>query len=184
MILFKQNGRCEMMTSTCNWAAFTVNVLLVYNGHDWTCWFRNLHLTGTRWPCSNRTVFAKWLPLHAIGPHWLWMCYSSITDTVELVDFAGLYFNGSNGGTSFIPHRLGDDILSTSLHSRCLLNSLRWDFFGLPVRDLIVSAEWCCNSTDHGVLTLSRFILLDAGLLCFICMSVYATVKFHNLRDQ
>jgi len=56
-----------------------------------------------------------------------------------------------------------------------------WEMtFSLPASTLAACLILC----DHGLLTLSRFILLDAGLLCFICMSVYATVKFHNLRDQ
>lgn len=38
--------------------------------------------------------------------------------------------------------------------------------------------------SDHGMLTLNRYILLDPILLFFISSSVYAMVKFHNQRHK
>ena len=37
---------------------------------------------------------------------------------------------------------------------------------------------------DTGLMTLSRYILLDPGLMFFMVLSVYASVKFQNLRHR
>ena len=37
---------------------------------------------------------------------------------------------------------------------------------------------------DNGLVTLTRFILLDSPLIFFISLTVYTSVKFHNQRHR
>jgi len=75
--------------------------------------------------------------------------------------------------------RLGCAIMGALVVPLCFL--IIWEMtFSLPASTFAASLVLF----DTGLMTLSRYILLDPGLMFFMVLSVYASVKFQNLRHR